>query len=291
METAARLRELIVEYYSATTEDSYLASWSGRTLAMHLGLSDDPTPITTTERGKLDDALMRMNAFIADRAGIHPGCRILDAGCGVGGSAIYLARERQASVVGITLDPGQVELARGFAKELGVSDASFEVMDFEATAFPAESFDVVWNLESFSHCGEPLAYLAHAHELLRAGGRFICTDYFRGSGGNPADCDDMCRGWVQPNLHSVHSIAAELERLGFVDIEVVELTPQVLPSAAAMSSFASSAKFFLHIATASGAPPRPVHRGHFEAAISVERGLRTGSITYHHVRAYKRNRV
>jgi ubiquinone/menaquinone biosynthesis C-methylase UbiE len=285
MDTPSWLRDKIVEYYTETTQDSYLATWSGETLGLHLGLSDDLVPIT--QREELDRAIIQMNGFLAERAAIDDGCRVLDAGCGVGGSSIWLARELRASVVGITLDPGQVELARAFAEQQGVSGVSFEVMDFAATRFPGRSFDVVWNLESLSHCAEPLAYLAHVHELLGEGGRFACADFFRGSAGDPADCDAMCEGWVLPNLHALEVIAERLEQLGFVEVEVVDLTARVLASAAAMGSFASSASFFTQLATAAGQPARPVHALHFNAAVAAERGLRSGSIVYGYVGARK----
>jgi tocopherol O-methyltransferase len=285
MDTPSWLRDKIVEYYSETTKSSYLATWSGESLGLHLGLSDDPTPIT--QRDELDRAIIRMNGFLAERAEITASCRVLDAGCGVGGSAIWLARERRASVVGITLDPGQVELARGFAEQQGVSGVAFGVMDFAATTFPTHAFDVVWNLESLSHCAEPLTYLEHVHELLRDGGRFACADFFRGSAGDPADCEAMCKGWVLSNLQGLERIAEQLERIGFVDVEIVDLTPRVLASAAAMGSFASSASFFTQLATAAGEPARPITALHFDAAIAAERGLRSGSIVYGYVGARK----
>lgn len=285
MDTPSWLRDKIVEYYTETTKDSYLATWSGESLGLHLGLSEGTEPIT--QREDLDRAIIQMNAFLAERAGIDASCRVLDAGCGVGGSALWLARELRASVVGITLDPGQVELAHGFAERQGVTGVAFEVMDFAATTFPARSFDVVWNLESLSHCAEPLTYLAHVHELLRDGGRFACADFFRGSAGDPADCDAMCEGWVLSNLQALELVAEQLERLGFVDVEVVDLTSRVLGSAAAMGSFATSASFFTQLAAAAGQPTRPVTAQHFGAAIAAERGLRSGSIVYGYVGARK----
>jgi tocopherol O-methyltransferase len=285
MGTPSWLRDKIVEYYTETTKDSYLATWAGESLGLHLGLSDDLTRIT--EREDLDRAIMKMNGFLAERAKIDASCRVLDAGCGVGGSSIWLARETRASVVGITLDPGQVELARGFAEQHGVSGIAFEVMDFAATTFPARSFDVVWNLESLSHCAEPLTYLTHVHDLLRDGGRFACADFFRGSAGEPSDCDAMCEGWVLSNLQPLERVAERLEQLGFVDVEVIDLTERVLGSAAAMGSFATSASFFAKLATVAGEPARPVQALHLDGAIAAERGLRSGSIVYGYVGAKK----
>ncbi len=49
---------------------------------------------------------------LAHLAGLVPGNRILDVGCGFGGSSIYLAKEYDADATGITISPIQVEMAR-----------------------------------------------------------------------------------------------------------------------------------------------------------------------------------
>src|SRR5258708_8741617 len=124
------LKEKIREYYLETTEASYLANWSGHSLGLHFGIGDESTP-------SLDESLVNTNIYLADQMHIGEGERVLDAGCGVGGSSIWLARERGARVTSITLAPNQVELGRRFAAERGVADrVFFECMDFTKTSFP-----------------------------------------------------------------------------------------------------------------------------------------------------------
>ena len=64
-------------------------------------------------------ALVRNNEVLADIAAVQPGERVLDAGCGVGGSSCWLAQHREATVVGITLVPDQVARARAIARARG----------------------------------------------------------------------------------------------------------------------------------------------------------------------------
>jgi len=78
---------------------------------------------------------------------------VLDAGCGVGGSAIWLAREKGAHVTGITITPHQVDAANKNAQRHKVADkVRFERRDFTATGYPDASFDVVW---AWNRCVTP----------------------------------------------------------------------------------------------------------------------------------------
>src|SRR6478672_3022808 len=105
---SASQRDAVVAYYDQTWLDYRLFWLNRRTLSVHFGYNDAST------RGHAD-ALLNMNRVLADRAGIQPDARVLDAGCGVGGSSIWLAQARGAFVVGITPVASQVARARDFA--------------------------------------------------------------------------------------------------------------------------------------------------------------------------------
>ena len=76
--------ERIVQYYKES-EDAYKDSWDlNRSLAIHYGYWDDKVK-------SFSESLIRMNEVMMESAAIKSGERILDAGCGVGGSSIFLA--------------------------------------------------------------------------------------------------------------------------------------------------------------------------------------------------------
>src|SRR5438093_5477554 len=84
----------------------------------------------------------QLTAFLAARADIRKGCRILDVGCGFGGSAAYLAHHFAARVVGISISEKQIEAANIIGRTCQPQPL-FVVMDAEYLGIAAGKFDVV----------------------------------------------------------------------------------------------------------------------------------------------------
>jgi tocopherol O-methyltransferase len=87
-----------VERYFDTQQIFYTLFWS-RT-ALHYGLWYDNTR-------SLAEAVGNTNKFILEALNIDVDDRVLDAGCGVGGTSIYIAEVTGATVDGITLSTRQ----------------------------------------------------------------------------------------------------------------------------------------------------------------------------------------
>src|SRR5437588_8503425 len=143
----SRLPDLprIRDYYDQTWLDYRMLWLNPQNRAIHFGYWDEHTHSHA-------ESLLNMNRVLASHLGIRSGQRILDAGCGVGGSAIWLAKTYDVEVVGITPVAGQVARARHYAQEHRVADrVSFEQQDYTHTTFSDASFDVVWAMESLCH--------------------------------------------------------------------------------------------------------------------------------------------
>src|SRR5260370_14374422 len=117
---------------------------------------------------------------VARAAGLVPGCKILDVGCGFGGSSVYLAKKYGAEATGITISPIQVEMARKAAAAEGVN-AKFLLMDAEEMRFE-QTFDVLWSVESISHYLQKGKFFGLAAACLQSGGTFDITDWFKEEG-------------------------------------------------------------------------------------------------------------
>ena len=86
-----------------------------------------------------------VDAMLSFAAPASPPRRILDVGCGIGGtSRILAAKFPGAQVQGITLSPVQVVRATQLAADAGLDNVAFRVMDALALEFEEGSFDLVW---------------------------------------------------------------------------------------------------------------------------------------------------
>jgi cyclopropane fatty-acyl-phospholipid synthase-like methyltransferase len=223
------LHQDIVRYYDESYWD-YRTSWlNPDNLAIHYGYWDRTTRSHS-------DALVNMNRTLAEAAEIQPGARVLDAGCGVGGSAIWLGERLGAHVTGITLSASQARLAERNARRRGVNNlVDFQVMDFCHTSFPDRSFDVIWGIESVCHALDKREFLAEAFRLLRPGGLLVCADgYARKARYSAAEWRhiEIClNGWQIPNLSRPEEFQQSLRDTGFTGIRFTDATSNIMPSA------------------------------------------------------------
>jgi 2-polyprenyl-6-hydroxyphenyl methylase/3-demethylubiquinone-9 3-methyltransferase len=113
-------------------------------------------------------------AFVAERAHL-PGARVLDVGCGGGLLCESLARAG-ATVTGIDLAEGMIEVARLHAAEQGLS-IDYRLAEASSLAeHEAGAFDVVTCMEMLEHVPSPAATVATLARLVKPGGSvFIST--------------------------------------------------------------------------------------------------------------------
>jgi len=162
----------IVDYY-AQSENAYKDSWDlNNSLAIHYGYWDDKVK-------NFPQSLLRMNEVMMEAANIKHSDKVLDAGCGIGGSSIFLAEKIACSVTGISLSERQVNKAKELAIGKKVEGkVDFRVMNYCTTSFPHESFDVVWGCESICYADDKEQFINEAWRLLKPGGRLVVADGF-----------------------------------------------------------------------------------------------------------------
>ena len=124
-----------------------------------------------------EEAQVALTKYLAQKADIKPGSKILDVGCGFGGSSVYLAKKYDAETTGITISQVQVEMATESASKVG-ANAKFALMDAEDMKFD-RLFDMVWSIESISHYNNKEKFFTSATKFLKPGGTLAIIDWFK----------------------------------------------------------------------------------------------------------------
>lgn len=276
----------VADYYRSTERD-YARVWSGQARAFHFGYFDVDTRTH-------NDSLLRMNRAVAEVAGIGRSDRVIDAGCGLGGSAVWLGREIGCEVLGVNILESQVERASAFARDNGLADrVRFTVADYVAVPEPDGSADVVWALESLAHGPDKPAFFAEAFRLLRPGGCIVVAETFLRSDPAPtpaeqADIDIWARGMAVPQFLSDRECVACMERAGFGEVEIHNFTPNVRRSFARLSRLLVLTAPIQWLRTVTGRND-PVRLLNKQASAACCRGLATGSWRYLAITARKPN--
>ncbi len=88
---------------------------------------------------------------------LKPGMKVLDIGCGTGGSAFYLARTFGVEVLGLDLSQNMLDIANKHlaGMEKKVQDlVTFRYLDATLAAFPKGTFDLLYSRDAIMHIAE-----------------------------------------------------------------------------------------------------------------------------------------
>jgi ubiquinone/menaquinone biosynthesis C-methylase UbiE len=114
--------------------------------------------------------------LISDGTRLEPGTRLLEVGCGVGAVLAVLGQEFPGvRLVGVDIEPKQLEFARGHLARAGIEATLLEA---DALALPFEdgSFDHVWMMWFLEHVADPVAVLQEARRVLVPGGAITAIE-------------------------------------------------------------------------------------------------------------------
>jgi tocopherol O-methyltransferase len=149
-------------------------------------------------------AQRRLTEKLASLAEIQSGDRVLDVGCGMGGSSIHLAKHLKCQTTGVTISRLQRRWATTSAWMGGVSNQTrFLCSDAEQVTFEPGEFDVVWSVECTEHLFDKPRFFQRAAQWLRPGGRMAICAWLAGEP-DAAEHDrkvfEVCEGFLCPSL-------------------------------------------------------------------------------------------
>lgn len=262
----------VSEHYADLTER--MEKFGGDLLACHFGLWG---PETTSDR----EGLLRANLMLVQGCELGPDRHVLDAGCGVGGTAITLAETYGVRVTGVTICEPHIDVATQHAEARGVGHlVDFRYGDFMDLPFPDATFDAVLNHESFCYAENKLAYLRGVHRVLKPGGRWQALEGLL-TGVPMSEAQETLhataqRGWRMPPLELLRDVLATLARAGFVGIYDQDLSSEVAPSTKRLRD----GWLLLNLMNPRSGGLNSASQEFMEATVSYDEGLREGVFTY-----------
>ncbi|KAK2615249.1 hypothetical protein N8I77_002017 [Diaporthe amygdali] len=209
-DTMQALKDRIKTHYDLASE-YYLSLWG-----THIHHGYWPTPESKASETK-EQAQINLIRLLLETSQISEGSKVLDVGCGIGGTSRYLASQLGCTVTGITISTKQVEMATRLTKsEAAKEDASLSDQEADQEGFlkigkgkvkfieldaekmgdvfaaQSESFDAVWICEALSHFPNKSLFFQNAHKSLKKGGKLALADWFKAEGlGDKEFTDDI----------------------------------------------------------------------------------------------------
>ncbi|MFZ9266405.1 MAG: methyltransferase domain-containing protein [Vulcanococcus sp.] len=202
----------VAEAYDRWTDDRLLERlWGDH---VHLGHYGNPPGHRDFRQAK--EAFVHELVRWSGMDQLPPGSRVLDVGCGIGGSARILARDYGFEVLGISISPGQIARAEELTPE-GLS-CRFKVMDALDLKLSDGSFDAVWSVEAGPHMPDKQRYADELLRVLKPGGLLAVADWNRRDPGvKPLNrlerwvMHQLLVQWAHPEFASIPGFRNNLE--------------------------------------------------------------------------------
>lgn len=184
---------------------------------------------------RIVDELHRLESAQADLLLDHLGplpadARVLDAGCGRGGTALMAHQRWGCAVDGVTISAYQADFANRQAGERGIADCvRFHFRNMLDTGFETGSRQAVWTNESTMYVDLDEAFAEFAR-VLAPGGRYACiTGCSNDVTGGRSRAVSRIDSHYTCNIHPRSAYFAALAAHGLVPITVADLTARTIP--------------------------------------------------------------
>jgi len=222
--------------------------------------------------------------------------KMLDVGCGIGGSSRHIARRFQCDAEGITLSPVQAERAQELSKEFERDSSNtlrFRVADALHQPFQDDSFDLVYSMESGEHMPDKKQFVRELARVAAPDGKIVivtwCSRNLDSENGESRlpDAeqfllDRICESYYLPRWCSVNDYVSIFEALGLREIKTADWSEEVKPFWRAVMAVAATPRGVLGLLKAGPATVR----GGLVMPL-MQKGLRDGTIKFNVITAVK----
>ncbi len=157
------------------------------------------------------------------------GGTVLDWGCGIGGTAIALARHIPgASVLGIDVEQGSLARASANVAAAGLTErVRLKLVAPGPLPLADSSFDLVFSKEAICHIEDKAPIFAEIFRVLRPGGAFLGSDWMTGSDHPGSESysvwtEDLRDSGLSFHFYTAAAHSDAFAAAGFQAIEVID---------------------------------------------------------------------
>ena len=164
----------------------------------------------------LEEAQQNKIDHIVKKLDIKKGQKILEVGCGWGGMAFEIAKQKSCEVTGISLSKNQINYCKNKALELGLSNqVNFELADYREIK---GKFDRIYSVGMFEHVGKKFykSFFESMNNLLKENGIFLLHTI--GVVDKPSPPNKFINRYIFPGgiCPSLSQIVQPLEKTGLI---------------------------------------------------------------------------
>jgi SAM-dependent methyltransferase len=226
---SAKTRE-VRDYYDANTARFERFGQGRRTGAIHRAVWPNEVRSRDAAFEYPNELVRREGESLTGEFGAS--LQLLDLGCGVGGSLIFLLTRAPFTGTGVTLSGVQAERARERARRAGLAERiAILHADFQMLPEAVPVAHLAYAIEAFVHATDPAAFFdSAARHVVNGGSLVVCDDFLRTdedslSASDRRIVDSVRQGWLTHSLMTPGQANAYAERAGFRLLKNLDLTP------------------------------------------------------------------
>ena len=186
------------------------------------------------------EAQMLMNEQLAKKLSQKSGSRVLDAGCGEGNVAMYLAEHHGLKVDAIDLLDFNIANAKANAIRQNQSqNVTFQVGTYMQLSYADNSFDAVYTMETLVHAPDYRKALSEFLRVLKPGGKLVLFEYALKPKAEVTQSEEVGMQRIKQinrvaampafDEFTFGSMAPKLLSAGFEQAETIDITQRMLP--------------------------------------------------------------
>ena len=133
--------------------------------------------VWVNKQREMDIMLNPLGDRVIERLDLKSDAKIIDIGCGCGATTLEIAKKiTQGEILGVDISEPMLDKAAETAREMSLSNISFEVKDVQVDVMPQNYFDVAFSRFGVMFFEDPFEAFKNIHSSLKVDGllSFVC---------------------------------------------------------------------------------------------------------------------